>query len=108
MMKQGTDPSYLLRRSAREQPDVLRKWRAATTAPAHVHDDNNNVMIKAVQGNSLAYTLDRLHRDAVADHEHETALLKLELKEPHRPVAEEGTKLVPLSKGGTDLWVQKV
>jgi hypothetical protein len=51
----------------KDDPEALRLFREATTAEPHVHQapDNDNVIItKGVQGNSLAYTLDRLHREA--------------------------------------------
>jgi hypothetical protein len=48
----------------KDDPEAVRLWRKATVGEKHVHhDDNNNVIIKAQQGNSLAYTLDRLQRE---------------------------------------------
>jgi hypothetical protein len=47
----------------RYAPDVLRKWRVATTAPKHMHHDGDIVTIKPERGNSLAYTLDRLYQN---------------------------------------------
>jgi len=49
----------------KDEPEVLALWRKATTGKRHVHkaDDNNNVIIKPRQGNSRAYTLDRLKRE---------------------------------------------
>lgn len=47
----------------KDDPAVLTMWRRATTAPAHAHHDNNNMIIRPVQGTSLAYTLDRLSRE---------------------------------------------
>jgi hypothetical protein len=40
---------------------TLMRWRQAVTAPQGAHHDN--VMMKVSQGNSLAYTLDRLSRE---------------------------------------------
>jgi hypothetical protein len=42
-------------------PDTLRRWREAMTGEQGAHHDI--VMMKAQQGNSLAYTLARLNRD---------------------------------------------
>lgn len=44
----------------RDDPEILAKWREATTGVqgAHVHHDN--VMMSAKQGNSRSYTLQRL------------------------------------------------
>lgn len=54
----GEDPDKI-EAVIRDEPEVLTLWRAALT-PTGAH---NNVMRKARQGNSRAYTLDRLKRE---------------------------------------------
>lgn len=49
----------------KDDPEALRLFREAVSHQGERTDFNDNVIeVKATQGNSLAYTLDRLHREA--------------------------------------------
>jgi hypothetical protein len=60
----GYDPAQI-EKLIESDTETLGMWRKAVTAPAHVkRDDNYNVIVKPQQGNSRAYTVDRLSREA--------------------------------------------
>lgn len=46
----------------KDDPETLAMWRKATSGPQGQHH-HDNIMMKAVQGTSRAYTLDRLGRE---------------------------------------------
>jgi len=59
----GEDPAHV-EALPRDDPEALRLFRKATTAPPHKHLDSDNVTIKPRRGNSRAYRLTRLQRRA--------------------------------------------
>lgn len=61
----GEDP-HKVEALLRDDPDALRMFREATTAPNHRPRSNDNVSSNRTvkHGNARAYTLDRLHREA--------------------------------------------
>lgn len=86
-LDRGNDTSYLAARLKRDHPDIcerveallkddpeaLRLFREATTAPhggdrksesVLIKSDNVTIEVGPKRGNALAYTLDRLHREA--------------------------------------------
>lgn len=80
----GEDPDKV-ETLLRDDPDALRLFREATTAPSHVHD-SYNVTIRPKRGHGRAYTLDRLHREAP---ELYARVVAKELS-PHRAAIEAG------------------
>ena len=52
--------TYLSERAKRDDPEALSLYRGEMTGQPHVHADHDNIIIKAKQGTSRAYTLDRL------------------------------------------------